>query len=246
MLKTVKDMYKYASDNSVKLLSNYSADFWSDYRTNYTTYDKLFCRLFRSWFYFLQERDEDISDIVTNFTADVYAHLLLNDKKYSELYRINVLPDDDYSLINNYDMYEEMDRDTTSNNTNTYGQRSDSDTYGQRSDSDTYGAQSNSTTNTVAPYNTSSYQADSQTQESIGTRSDGHTKGSQSDSHVKGQELDTLNNTGSEDYELHRYGNIGVMTVTDMLKKHDEYWTTYEFYEKIFRDIARELLMIGG
>lgn len=264
MLKTVKDMYKYASDNSEKLLSNYSADFWNDYRTNYTTYDKLFCRLFRSWFYFLQERDEDISDIVSNFTADVYAHLLLNDKKYSELYRINVLPDDDYSLVNNYDMHEEMDKNTTSNNSNTYGQRidsdsygarSDSDSYGARSDSDSFGAQSNSTTNTVAPYNSSSYQPDNQSQESIGTRADSHTKGAQSDSHTKGaqsdthtkgSESDTLNNTGTEDYELHRYGNIGVMTVTDMLKKHDEYWTVYEFYEKIFRDIARELLMIGG
>lgn len=246
MLKTVNDMYKYAADNSVKLLSNYSADFWGDYRTNYALYDKLFCRLYRSWFYFLQEKDEEISEITTDFAADVLAHLTLNDRKYSELYRIHVLPDDDYSLTNNYDMHEEMDKDTTSNNTNTYGQRSDSDTYGSRSDSDSYGAQSNSTTNTVAPYNSSNFQNDNKSDESIGNRSDSHTKGSQSDSHVKGQQSDTLNNTGTEDYELHRYGNIGVMTVTDMLKKHDDYWTHYEFYEKIFRDIARELLMIGG
>lgn len=228
MLKTVKDMYEYADENSIKLLSGYASDFWKDYRDNYQRYDNLFCRYFRSWFYFLQEQDEDISDIVNNFVIDVYSHLMINDKKYSELYRIHVLPDEDYSLTNNYDMYEEMDKDTTSNNSNTYG---------QRSDSDNYGTQSNSTTNTVAPYNTSSYQADNQSSESIGARSDSHTKGSQSD---------TLNNTGTEDYELHRYGNIGVMTVTDMLKKHDEYWTSYEFYEKIFRDIARELLMIGG
>lgn len=228
MIKTVKDMYKYASDNSAKLLSNYASDFWEDYRTNYTTYDKLFCRLFRSWFYFLQERDEDISDIVTDFTADVYAHLLLNDKKYSELYRINVLPDDDYSLVNNYDMHEDMDKDTTSNNTNTYG---------SREDSDGIGAQSNTRTNEVAPFDSSTFNNESKVSDSLGARSDTHTKGSQED---------TLNNTGTEDYALHRYGNIGVMTVTDMLRKHDEYWTMYEFYEKIFQDIARELLMIGG
>lgn len=246
MIQTVKDMYKYSSDHTQKLLSDYNADFWADYKTNYARYDKLFCRLYRSWFYFLQEKDEELSDIVTNFTADVYAHLMLNEKKYSELYRIHVITDDDYSLTYNYDMHEEMDKDTTSNNSNTYGQRSDSDTYGSRSDSDSYGAQSNSTTNTVAPYNNSTFQNDNKSEESIGNRSDSHTKGSQSDSHVKGQEIDTLNNTGTEDYELHRYGNIGVMTVTDMLKKHEEYWTAYEFYEKIFRDIARELLMIGG
>ena len=88
MLKTVKDMYKYTSDNTLKLLSDYNADFWANYKTNYARYDKLFCRLYRSWFYFLQEHDETIAQITTNFTADVYAHLLLNEKKYSELYRI--------------------------------------------------------------------------------------------------------------------------------------------------------------
>ena len=228
MLKTVKDMYKYADDNSIKLLSGYAADFWKEYRDNYNRYDNLFCRYFRSWFYFLQEKDEDISDIVNDFVTDVYSHLMLNDKKYSELFRIHVLPDEDYSLVNNYDMHEVMDKDTTSNNTNTYG---------SREDSDGIGAQSNTRTNEVAPFDSSSFNNESKVSDSLGARSDTHTKGSQED---------TLNNTGTEDYELHRYGNIGVMTVTDMLRKHDEYWTTYEFYEKIFRDIARELLMIGG
>lgn len=228
MLKTVKDMYKYADDNNIKLLSGYAADFWKDYRDNYQRYDNLFCRYFRSWFYFLQEHDEDIEDIVNKFVIDVYSHLMVNDRKYSELYRIHVLPDEDYSLTNNYDMHEIMDKDTTSNNTNTYG---------ARTDGDTIGAQSNSVTNTVAPYNTSSFQNDNKSEESQGARTDSHTKGTQED---------TLDNTGTEDYTLHRYGNIGVMTVTDMLKKHDEYWTHWEFYERIFRDIARELLMIGG
>lgn len=227
-MKTVKDMYKYSSENTQKLLSEFNADFWAAYKTNYATYDKLFCRLYRTWFYFLQEHDETIAQITTNFTADVYAHLLLNEKKYSELYRINVVDDTKYSLLDNYDMTESMDRDTTSNNTNTYG---------QRSDSDSYGAQSNSTTTTVAGYNSSSFQNDNQVSESIGARSDGHTKGSQED---------TLNNTGTEDYTLHRYGNIGVATATDMMDKARRFWTVWEFYEMIFRDIARELLMIGG
>ena len=228
MIQTVKDMYKYSSENTQKLLSDYTADFWADYKTNYIRYDKLFCRLYRSWFYFLQEHDETIAQITTNFTADVYAHLLLNEKKYSELYRINVVDDTKYSLLDNYDMTESMDRDTTSNNTNTYG---------QRTDQDNTGAQSNSLTNTVAPYNNSAFQNDNKTEESLGARQDSHVKGSQSD---------TLNNTGTEDYTLHRYGNIGVATATDMMDKARKFWTVWEFYEMIFRDIARELLMIGG
>lgn len=228
MIQTVKDMYKYSSENTQKLLSDFNADFWAAYKTNYATYDKLFCRLYRSWFYFLQEHDETIAQITTNFTADVYAHLLLNEKKYSELYRINVIDDTKYSLLDNYDMTESMDRDTTSNNTNTYGQRTDQDNIGLQ----TYNEEK-----TVAAYNESSYQPDNNTTGSTGARQDSHIKGSQSD---------TLNNTGTEDYTLHRYGNIGVATATDMMDKARKFWTVWEFYEMIFRDIARELLMIGG
>lgn len=221
-------MYKYADDNDIKLLSGYAADFWKEYRDNYQRYDNLFCRYFRSWWYFLQEHDEDISDIVNNFVIDVYSHLMINDKKYSELYRIHVVDDEKYSLLDNYDMTEEMDRDTTSNNTNNYG---------ARTDGDTIGAQSNTQTRTVAPFDSSTFNNESQVSESLGARSDGHTKGAQED---------TLNNTGTEDYTLHRYGNIGVATATDMMDKARKFWTVWEFYEMIFRDIARELLMIGG
>lgn len=228
MLKTVKDMYKYTDDNSIKLLSGYAADFWEEYRNNYQRYDNLFCRYFRSWFYFLQEHDEDIEDITNNFIIDVYSHLMLNDKKYSELYRIHVVDDGKYSLLDNYDMTEEMDRDTTSNNSNTYG---------ARTDGDTIGAQSNTQTRRVAPFDSSTFNNESEVSESLGARSDGHTKG---------QQQDTLNNTGTEDYTLHRYGNIGVATATDMMGKARDFWTIWEFYEMIFRDIARELLMIGG
>lgn len=228
MLKTVKDMYKYSSENTTQLLSDYSADFWTDYITNYQVYDKLFCRLYRSWFYFLQEHDQTIAEITEEFTEDVYAHLMLNEKKYSELYRIQVIDDDKYSLLDNYDMTESMDRDTTSNNTNTYG---------SRTDGDTIGAQTNTQTRKVAPFDSSTFNNESEVTEGMGARTDSHTKG---------QQLDTLNNTGSEDYTLHRYGNIGVATATDMMDKARKFWTPWQFYEMIFRDIARELLMIGG
>lgn len=228
MLKTVKDMYKYASDNSSMLLSNYNSDWWKDYRDNYQRYDKIFLRFYRTWWYFQQENDQTIAEITTDFTAEVYNHLMLNERKYAELYRIHILPDEDYSLTNNYDMHEVMDKDTTS---------SGSDTFGSRSDSDNYGLQSVTTERTISSYNDNTYQPDNYESTSLGSHQDSHTKGAQSDSH---------SGSGTEDYTLHRYGNIGVMTVTDMLKKHSDYWTVWEFYELIFREIARELLMIGG
>lgn len=228
MLKTVKDMYKYASDNSSMLLSNYNAAWWKDYRDNYQRYDKIFLRFYRTWWYFQQEHNQTIAEITSDFTDEVYNHLMLNERKYAELYRIHVLPDEDYSLTNNYDMHEVMDKDTTS---------SGSDTFGSRSDSDSYGLQTVDTERTISSYNDNTYQPDNNESTTLGSHQDSHTKGAQSDSH---------SGSGTEDYTLHRYGNIGVMTVTDMLKKHEDFWTVWEFYELIFREIARELLMIGG
>lgn len=231
MLKTVNDMWKYNKEQtSPKLLSDYGADFWKEYRDNAARYDAIFRRCFLSFKYFLQEPGETIAEITENFTTDVYNHLLMNDKKYSELYRIYVVDDEKYSLLDNYDMEEKLEKDTTENRTNQYGQRSDST-------SNTVGAQSNSTTNTVAPYNSNTFQNDSSSSQSLGSRSD-------SGSLTKGAQTDQLAMIGSEDYTLTRKGNIGVMTGTDMLVKHDKYWQTYEFYMYIFKDICRELLLV--
>ena len=122
---TVNDMYKESSSKDAMLLSSYTSDFWSDYRTNYKHYDKLFRRMFKSFKYFLQEDDETISDITTNFTDDVYNHLLINNKRYSELFRIHVIDDNNYSLTDNYNITETMNKDSSNNSTNTYGERTD-------------------------------------------------------------------------------------------------------------------------
>lgn len=246
-MKTVKDMYN-ALTSGQKLLSDYNADFWNEYRNNSGRYDKLFVRLYRSFKYFLQDGDETIGEVTSDFVADVYNHLMINDKKYSELYRIYVVNDNDYSLLDNYHLTEDMDRDTTSNDTNTYGSRIDSTTLGSRSDSgsETLGTHTDGTTNKVAPYNNSSFQNDNSSDTVYGSQSNSnsYTKGSETDDYTKGQQSDTLNNTGTEDYTLTRKGNIGTMTGADMLNKHDNYWTVYKFYQLIFKDIATELLLV--
>ncbi|MBQ0111580.1 MAG: hypothetical protein KBT03_00450 [Bacteroidales bacterium] len=88
MRKTVNDMYKNSVSNNKKLLSNYNAPFWAEYLLNSERYDRLFRRKYLSFRYFLQEYDEDITTITDNFIDDVYNHLLANDKKYSELFRV--------------------------------------------------------------------------------------------------------------------------------------------------------------
>lgn len=274
MRKTVNDMYKEASSKNVMLLSNYPATFWAEYIANYNRYDKLFRRMFKSFIYFMQEEDETISEITNNFTEDVYNHLLVNSKKYEELYRIHVIDDNNYSLTENYDISETMSKTGSSSTDNVYGARSDSGSAveGARNDSTTndkgaredttdtvIGSQTNDTVEKVAPYDSSTFANNTEKVDNNGSRTDLVTfnEGTQSDSSSynkgeqnntstfnKGEQKDASTNRSSESYELRRRGNIGVQTATDMINKHKQFWTNWDFYRYIFNEISKELLLV--
>lgn len=251
-MKTTHEIYKYNKDNNLKMLSDYPSDFWSEYRTNHDKYDKVFDRMFMSFKYCFQNEEEDTVDIANNFREDVYNHLLMNDKKYSELYRVQVIPDTNYSLTDNYDVTETMDKDISDNNDNVYGSRTDTveETEGARTDEveTVTGSQTDDTTHKVAPYDSSDFSNNTKDEEVKGQRTDTEelSKGQQVNEteSTKGSQTDSLERTYTEDYTLHRKGNIGVMTVSDMLKKHKDFWDMWSFYEYIFKEICKELLLI--
>lgn len=294
--KTVNDMYEHTKTANTPLLSSYQAEFWADYVQNFTKYDKLFRRLYKSFWYFDQLYDDSVSIVTADFTDEVYNHLLVNAKKYSELYRINVVNDEDFSIVDNYNIIENMNRETEKNTTDVYGQRNDSESdtigartdsksesLGQRSDSKsetigsredsanyTQGAQNNQTTVGIEGFNSSSFQDSDKTTDAIGQRIDSNTStlGSQSNSEsstigaqsnsssstigaqtntksfTKGNQSDNHSDEGTETYTLTRRGNIGVKTAQEVMREQKDFWTPYEFYTYIFRDIARELLMV--
>ena len=107
---------------------------------------------------------------------------------------------------------------------------------------ETTGAQENTTgaqtdTHNVAPYNTSTLIAESS--DVSGSRTDNF-----------GQRIDTdgarTDTYDSNAWTLTRKGNIGVQTAADILRLHTQYWTeTYKFFNLIFDDIAKQLLMVG-
>ena len=229
-LKTVNDLYKYSKNANIPLLSNYNAIFWQEYTNNYARYDKLFNRTYLTFKYFMQDGTETIEELTNDFTEAVYEHLLINNKKYEELYRIYILQDSEYSIVENYSVTETMDKDTTNNNTNTYGDRLDNTT-------STQGEQTSNSTSKVSPYDSENFYNDGSASDTIGSRTDtvGFTKGSQTD---------TLDNTGTEKYTLTKKGNIGVQTATDMIDKHDTYWNKYRFYTAIFENISKDLLLV--
>ena len=252
----IGDIYKANRTDNSKMLSDFTiagqeTDFWAEYRSNYARYDSVFNRMFNSFWPFMQQ-DMELSDAVSAFRDDVYNHLLINAKKYDELFRVQVIPDEDYSLINNYDMQEIMDKDITDNQDNEYGQRIDSGSFtkGSRTDSGTQakGQQTDHNTESVAPYDSVSFSPDKYIEMLSGSRLDvtGFTEGQQIDSssNTKGSQTDDLDRTYTEDYTLHRVGNIGVQTVSDMLAKHIKVWSMWEFYEYIFKEISKDLLLL--
>lgn len=188
---TVDDMYKRTKTLNIPLLSNYNAEFWANYRTNYAYFDEIFRRRYRSFAYFMQDYGSKVEDVQPEFTTAVYGVLLKNAKKYAELYRIQDIDDTEYSLLDNYNMIETMDRDTTSGNTRTHDAHTDilthtSDAY-KDEDTTEYdyaekvtdndrtintGEQENTKTNTVSAYNDADYEPDNKSVDSLGERED--------------------------------------------------------------------------
>ena len=175
---TVNDMYKCSKGNDFPLLSEFTGDFWSDYVSNYLRYDKLFNRMFTSFRYYMQDpvsmcdelTDEHIEEITRDFSYEVFNHLLVNSKKYSELYRVNVVDDDDFSVVDNYNVIETLERETSKSDSNVLGQRLDSE-------SEILGAKINTISETIGAKSESE-------SEQLGSRQDSNsqTLGSRTDS----------------------------------------------------------------
>ena len=136
---TVNDMYKDARSSNAPLLSNYEAPFWSEYVSDFSNYDRVFNRLYKSFEYFLQEEDDSVSECRSNFTEDVKCLLIANSKKYSELYRTYKIDDSIYSLTDNYDVTETYSGNKLTTIESRLGGRTDntktSDVIGSKTDS---------------------------------------------------------------------------------------------------------------
>lgn len=118
---TVAEMHDISSQQQIPLLSDYNAPFWVKYTTDFRIYDKLFLRLYESFKY------RSTMPTQADFTETVEAFLTANNKRYAELFRLEDISDEAYNILQNYDVTETMERDTSGNNTETRGAREDSD-----------------------------------------------------------------------------------------------------------------------
>lgn len=249
MLYEIKDIQAYCKDENKMMLSNYDADFWKPYRDNYNYFDRLFMKKYRSWFPMDQEGDLD--DVTTDFIFDVKSWLMINDKRYSELYRVNSIEDNTaYSLTNNVDVTETTERGVTFNKGAQENEDDFETEYGrytvEEDKESTYGATSGTDTKSVSAYNSSTYdpaeQVASSTTQHIDSQDNETTYNSHTDSHGGTHTEGAREDTTDESVTVHKVGNMGVQTVDDMLKKHWDNWTLFDFYNLIFSEIAQNLL----
>lgn len=228
----VEDMYKYAKQNSLELLSDYSADFWSDYVANYQDYDKQFMRMYRSYRYYMQnpydKDNETVADITEDFIDAVKMHLKMNDKKYSELYKINVLADSEVSPLNDYEMTEIMDRTKVYEGTFVDGSRSDSN-------SETIGSRNDNITYQIEGFNSSTFSDSNKTINALGQQLN-------SGSFIKGGQENTDDHSEDDDYTLTRTGNN--TNPYENVKKFKSVWDNYDFMNYIFKNICADLLLV--
>lgn len=232
---TVNEMVKHLQTKEPyePLLSSYSADFWTEYTTNALEYDNYFNMMFKNFVFFDQE-DGDTIDIITNaFTDTVTSYLKINNKRLSELWRINVVPDDEsYSITENYYMQETYSGTNSNQSAITTGQRTDINNV-------QVGSQTTEVLNKVTAFNSGAENTKDSNKATIGTRND-------IEQFTKGKETDTSQSTGQDGHTLTRHGALGVMTVTDVLKKQEDYWKNTElFYEFVFKEIAEKFLLLG-
>lgn len=272
----ISDIYENAKRSDTKLLSDFNADFWNAYNTDHEKFDALFNRKFYSFRYFNQKEGQDIDEVTANFISDVYLHLLVNNKKYAELFRIEDIDDDDYNIKYNYVIKEKTITDSTDNKRFVSGSRNDSgsDTVGQRTDKVTTNydeiantvesdndAIENVSIDKVSPYDgdnvnlsTKTSTTDNlgkthnKTEDTTEARTDvvDSISGQQinSNSYTKGEQTNTDSDTFHEQIDFSREGNIGTISVDDMLAKHKNFWNPWNFYEIIFNDICKELLLV--
>lgn len=231
-MKTVKELYQVTKLNEEPLLSDYNAEWWADYVSNFTDFDAMFAKMFKTFVYYDQDSEDTTADIQADFTQTVERWLRMNDKRYAELYRIHVIPDDDsYNLAYNYDRHETYSGNNTVAGSAITGQRTDVNI-------DEIGEQHSSNLDKVTGWNSSAENNNTSNDTVVGNRNDVN-------QFTKGQQEDTSRTQGNDAHTSHIFGNIGVTTVDDMLKKHNDFWQVFNFYQIVFDDICKNFLLIG-
>lgn len=210
----IEELYKTAKQSNIALLPvNTNFSWWKEYENNNSIYDRYILDTFRNFYYWVVFNGSTPAEVLEDFKEAITSFLTINQKRYSELYRLHVLPDSAYDIVNNYSVTENSTR------TITEGTRTDSDTA-------ELGAREDTGENKISAYNSSAYQDANKAITTTGAQENVVTS-------VKGEQENV------DKYELTRAGNIGVQTPADVIGGHLDLWDRFNFYKQIFDEIAK-------
>lgn len=250
MRAQIQDIYNYCVHNNRPLFGPVSGfSFMADYAENHAAFDFFFNKRFSSFRYLTEfAKNSTAENVYNNFTQGINAFLFFNKKRFEELYRVQVLSNNAYDIVNNYDLTETSSRTGSGSDSRNYGARSDSDTFGARTDTSevTNGKQKSTTEKSIAGFNSSNYSDSDKETTTVDEYTNGGTttKGAQNDTHTVGAHTDTGTTSTSETVNLRRFGNIGVQTAAEIIGGHVKLWENFNFYEILFTEIAREFLLV--
>jgi len=219
----VEELYKTAKQSNVSLLPvNTSFAWWEEYENNTSIYDRYILDTFRNFYYWVVFSSSTPADALADFKEAITSFLTINQKRYSELYRLHVLPDSAYDIVNNYSVTENSTRTTTEGErsdtqanvigthtdaeTNTIGERTDTtnNTIGERTDStnNSIGARADTNEEKVSAFNSGDYQDSNKNLINMGaqTNTGSTTSGAQtnSESSTSGAQTNSVNNVYGE------------------------------------------------
>lgn len=210
----VEALYKEAKQtNSTLLPVNTSFEWWEEYENNSSIYDRYILDTFRNFYYWVAFNNSTPAEVLADFKEAIVSFLTINQKRYAELYRLHVLPDSAYDIVNNYSVTENSTR------TIVEGERSDNQ-------ATTIGARVDTSEAEISAFNSSDYQDANKTTNNTGAQTSSETLS-------KGEQENT------DTYELTRAGNIGVQTPADVIGGHLDLWDRFNFYKQIFDEIAK-------
>lgn len=234
--RTVKDLYDWQQTHPTAgrpryLLSDFTSvvdpvnDFWKDYKDNHLMYDFYFARRYKNFRYYGQDisGDNPVENVYFDFVDEINMFLRINDKKYSSLYKIQILnniptPTADYTI----------DESRTRSIEGEYvsGSRQDS---GQN----ITGSASSTSTDSTKAFNSSNFVEVQKTENTTQPRTD-------TSSVTKGSQTDTEERSFTETSSVN--GSKG--NPSENIEKYKETWSSFSFYTMIFDDICKALLLV--
>lgn len=260
----IKELSQMAIKNGAPLLGDYEKlepfTFMSEYLEDFEMFDEDLGET-RGFYWPIWNIENGTEEEVLEHFRKRSAFTIKKHK--TEIEGFKAIDDARWNPIENYDRYETNSTKRTGKDTvtdmidgvsvtNEYGQQGSSTTTGEQTGSNTVGQHTSTTTNEHAGFNSADYQKNGKSTTDSGSQTSSSTVGERTDTASIDAHTDSMTTEAREDvhetaydntteFETHIHGNIGVTTATAMLEETKDFYSNWNFYNKLFDLILKEL-----